>query len=250
MNRKVLVPIPSFDFDPTEVAIPWQILKNNGIEVVFATPNAKLAQCDLIMLNGRGLGPFASTLVANNNAKNAFEKLMNDRNFQNPISWDQIVDFKFDALLLPGGHAQGVKEYLESKILQIVVSDFFEKDLPVAAICHGVVLAARSKDKQGNSVLKNKKTTGLLKTQELLAWFITYPWKKNYYRTYKMTVEDEVKSFLKSPKQFILGPVPLLRDSAENLKPGFVVEDGNYISARWPGDAHAFAQALVDKLIP
>jgi hypothetical protein len=32
--------------------------------------------------------------------------------------------------------------------------------------------------------------------------------------------------------------------------PAFVVEDGNYLSARWPGDAYLFARrflALVDR---
>src|SRR5438045_8840077 len=51
----------------------------------------------------------------------------------------------FDALLLPGGHrARGMREYLESEILQRHVASFFDKEKPVAAICHGVLLAARS----------------------------------------------------------------------------------------------------------
>ena len=30
--------------------------------------------------------------------------------------------------------------------------------------------------------------------------------------------------------------------------PAFVVEDGNYVSARWPGDAYKFARALLSRL--
>jgi putative intracellular protease/amidase len=53
----------------------------------------------------------------------------------------------FDGLLLPGGHrARGMREYLESNVLQRLVAQFFEACLPVAAICHGVLLAARSVD--------------------------------------------------------------------------------------------------------
>jgi hypothetical protein len=39
-----------------------------------------------------------------------------------------------------------------------------------------------------------------------------------------------------------------VRDSEVDLGPGFVVRDGSYVSARWPGDAHAFAHAFADLL--
>jgi protease I len=35
------------------------------------------------------------------------------------------------------------------------------------------------------------------------------------------------------------------RDSDRRLCRGYVVRDGNYLSARWPGDAHRFGDALV-----
>jgi len=52
----------------------------------------------------------------------------------------------FDALYLPGGHDKGVREYLESNLIQYLVVDFFVSEKPVAAICHGVIVAARSAD--------------------------------------------------------------------------------------------------------
>jgi protease I len=33
-------------------------------------------------------------------------------------------------------------------------------------------------------------------------------------------------------------------DAPERLGIGFTVRDGNYLSARWPGDAHRFAGDL------
>src|SRR3546814_15614472 len=61
-----------------------------------------------------------------------------------------------------GGHrARGMREYLESPVLQKLVADFFAADKPVAAICHGVLLAARSKRADGRSVLHGRKTTAL-----------------------------------------------------------------------------------------
>jgi hypothetical protein len=39
------------------------------------------------------------------------------------------------------------------------------------------------------------------------------------------------------------------RDTIDDERPAFVVRDGNYLSARWPGDVHTFAKrfaAMVD----
>jgi hypothetical protein len=33
MKKKILIPIPSYDFDPTETGVPWKILKEAGIEI-------------------------------------------------------------------------------------------------------------------------------------------------------------------------------------------------------------------------
>ena len=37
---RVLLPLPDQDFDVTEVAVPWHILREAGHEVVFATERA------------------------------------------------------------------------------------------------------------------------------------------------------------------------------------------------------------------
>lgn len=54
--------------------------------------------------------------------------------------------------------------------------------------------------------------------------------------------------FTESPDQFISGPTPLYRDTESNWNPGFIVRDKNYISARWPGDAHKFGHAFLNLL--
>ena len=118
----------------------------------------------------------------------------------------------------------------------------------VGAICHGVVLAARSKAASGRSVLHGRKTTALLQRQELLAWNLTRGWLGDYYRTYPQTVQAEVTEALASPEDFIAGPLPLRRDTPDNPRPGFALRDGNYVSARWPGDAHRFAELFAAAL--
>ena len=41
----------------------------------------------------------------------------------------------------------------------------------------------------------------------------------------------------------------MMRDSASNARPAFVVDDGSYISARWPGDTHTFAATVSARLL-
>jgi len=45
----VLIPIPSKDFDPTEVAVSWKVLKRLGHSVVFATPAGREGSADDII---------------------------------------------------------------------------------------------------------------------------------------------------------------------------------------------------------
>jgi putative intracellular protease/amidase len=57
----------------------------------------------------------------------------------------------------------------------------------VAAICHGVLLAARSRNPDGHSVLFGRRTTALTWALESAGWKvgrIVRFWDPNYYRTY------------------------------------------------------------------
>lgn len=245
---RVVIPIPLSDFDPTETGVTWKMLTQAGVKVVFATPNAQVGAGDPRMITGEGLGPWSWFLKADRNGQRAYREMIESEEFRRPIAWEQISVADFDGIVLPGGHAPRMKSYLESGILQNKVSEFFKSNKIVGAICHGVVLAARSKDSAGKSVLTGRKATALLQSQELTAWALTCLWLKNYYRTYRETVQAEVARHLGSPKNFISGPTPLKRDSMKNLNAGFVVEDGNLISARWPGDSHRFGHAVAQRL--
>ena len=73
-----------------------------------------------------------------------------------------------------------------------------------------------------------------------------------------MSVQAEVTRALKDPTDFCdvrprsrrwrLKTSGLVRDTATDSRPAFVVDDGNYVSARWPGDTHTFAGLLSQKL--
>ncbi|MCU0973688.1 MAG: type 1 glutamine amidotransferase domain-containing protein [Burkholderiales bacterium] len=237
----VLVPTPSRDFDPTEAAVPWQTLRALGISVLFATPDGRPGVADPRILSGQGLGPLARVLMADANGRKAYAEMAASPEFLRPISWSEARISDVQGLLLPGGHAPGMKPYLESTDLQSLVAAAFAARLPVGAICHGVVLAARSRAADGRSVLYGRKTTALTKPMELTAWYLTCAWLGSYYRTYPTTVEDEVTAALGASGEFMRGPMSATRDAPDHLERGFTVRDEHYLSARWPGDAHRFA---------
>ena len=246
---KALIATSTQGFDPSEVAIPWKILSEAGVDVHFATDSGQQASPDPIMLTGKGLGPFKRVLIARKDARDACAALLKDPHFQAPTDYAAINPDDFDGLLLPGGHAKEVRPYLESKVLQKAIVAFFKAQKPVAAICHGVIAAARAIDPAtGKSVLHSRTTTALLERQELAGYRLTRRWMGDYYLTYPVTVEAEVTAALQNPDDFISGPTPVLRDSPAHVGRGFAHRDGQYLSARWPGDVYTFARGFLDML--
>lgn len=246
--KRILMPLPAYGFDPTEAAVPFARLRREGHTVVVATPSGEVAQADRRMVTGEELPLlFRKSLVATPDAVASYRELERAPAFQQPIHYAAIDVASFDALLLPGGHDKAMRPYLESERLQSCVADFFESDKIVAAICHGTLLVGRSKGRDGRSVLFGRKTTGLTRRQELIAWTLTRWTLDDYYRTYELPMADELVSYLRAATDYDPGPgfpIPLRRDSDARLQDGFVVRDGSYLSARWPGDAHRFADEL------
>lgn len=246
---RILFPLPARDFDPTESSIPWKALVEAGHEVRFATPDGTPAAADPRILSGRGFAMWRLFLRARPHARSVYDEMASSDAYKHPLRYDEIDPDAFDAVVLPGGHAPAMKPYLESPHLQALVARYMTADKPVAAICHGVLIAARAKDPEtGRSVLYGRKTTALTKAQELSAFAMTRLWLGRYYRTYEPTVEDEVKSVLASPDDFLTGEFVLGRESPDKRDYGFVVRDGNYLSARYYVDAYKFADALVELL--
>jgi len=284
MGKHVVMPLPSTDFDPTEVAVSWRVLLDRGHRVSFATPDGAPGQADPLMVDGVGLDYWGRVpglrrmplvglvLRANADARRAYAELARDPAFLEPLRHEALRAADFDGLLLPGGHAPGMRPFLESVPLQRLVVAFFAREAPVAAVCHGVLLVARSIDPaSGRSVLHGRRSTALTWALESSAWMATRWfgrwWDRDYYRTYgespgeprgHRSVQAEVTRALARPADFLDVPrdaphrlrkiAGLFRDSARDDRPGFVVRDRNYVSARWPGDVHTFARTFAEVL--
>lgn len=242
---RVLLPLPDRDFDVTEVAVPWQLLREAGHEVVFATEAGSVAAADPLLLTGVLFGQ----LGAADEPKRFYADMIASDEYLHPITWAEVEPSSFDGLLLPGGHAPGMRQYLGSGVLQSKVAEFWALDRPVGAICHGVLVLARSADIDGCRLLLGRRTTCLPKYMERSAFFLTAWLRGRYYRTYPAYVEDEVRGVLAGPDHFVRGPrAGTKRGTATDDRAAFVVEDGNYVSARWPGDAYLFARTFIQRL--
>ncbi len=244
---RIWMPLPDRDFDVTEVAVPWKLATAAGHEVVFATEAGATPAADPRLLTGvlfGKLGAAAEPLAF-------YDELTRAPGFAQPARWDEGAITDFDGMILAGGHAPGMRQYLGSAALHARIAELWATGRPVGAICHGVLALARSQDPAtGASVLATSTTTCLPKYMERSAYLLTF-WKLGrYYRTYPAYVEDEVKAALADPaRQFVRGPRTVSkRGTAGDDGPAFVVEDGRYVSARWPGDAYAFARAFLSRL--
>jgi putative intracellular protease/amidase len=239
---RVLIPLPDHDFDVTEVAVPWLVLRDAGHEMVFATERGgTIPAADPRLLSGVIFGQ----LGAAPEAKRMYAELTKAPEFTSTRAWGALDPAAFDGLLLPGGHAPGMRQYLGSAELRDQVARFWALGRPTGAICHGVLVLARTADPAtGRSVLATRRTTCLPKYMERSAYLATGWRLGRYYRTYPAYVEDEVRAALDDPAtQFERGPrVLAARGTASDDRPAFAVTDGNYVSARWPGDAYLFAR--------
>lgn len=232
----ILMPLPDYDFDLTEAAIPWSVCKSRGWHVAFSTEFGIVAEADLHKL--KGLLP--GLLSAGAKAQAAYRQMVQDPAYQHPIPYTEIEPGQYQALLLPGGDAPRMRQYLESTVLQRKVLQFWQRGKLIGAICHGVLVLARTVDPQtGRSVLYGHKVTALPQSLDrtgalLDAWLV-----KRGYLMYSSCVAEEVRACLERPEDFSDG---------SNILAPYVVSDGNLITSRWYHDAELFAERFTDAL--
>lgn len=236
MSRKphVLIPLPDADFDPTESATPWRVCVDRGWRATFATEHGAIPAADHRLLMGFVRGP----LGAGPMGMRDYKRMTESPEYQKPIRYDEINVDDYDAILLTGGHAPGMKQFLESKILQEKVVGFFKQNKGVGAICHGLLVLARAIDPTtGKSVLYDYKTTSLTKILEMIGYASTFWLLGRRFRTYDAYVEDEVVAALRDPGQYSRGW----------LFVPHVIVDRNLVTSRyWLFDAVSYSMKFAE----
>ncbi len=236
-TKRVVIALPTVDFDPTESSVPWKVLSDAGHEVLFATADGEPGTCDAAMLKG----VFFGQIGAKKENVALYREMEQSPAFLNPIRFAEIDIETHDLLVLPGGHAKGMRQFLEDETLQARVASFLAADKPLGSICHGAVVLARSKAADGTPAIAGRRITGLPKSMEMGAWLLTCSYLGGYFRTYPEWVQDEVQGAL-GVGVFETGPL------VPSYGNPFTVRDRNLVTARWPGDSQAFSERLVELL--
>ncbi len=232
----ILMPLPDHDFDPTEAAIPWKACTLQGWKVVFSTETGIVPEGDLRKLEG----PLPGLLTASQAARLAYREMTQDPAYRQPIHYASIDPTHYDALLLPGGDGLRVRQYLDNSLLRSKVLQFVEQHKLIGAICHGVLVPARTLDPgTGRSVLYGHKVTAPPKALDRFGYLLDKWFLRHGYIKYSDWAADEVRSQLEHPGDISFGP--------SFFKP-YVVRDGALITSRWYLDAELFARTFVDAL--
>jgi len=232
----ILMPLPDHDFDPTESSIPWKACNSQSWRVEFSTEHGNMPQADLNKLKG----PLPGLISAGSKARLAYQQMSEDPSYRHPIPYPEIDAARYTALLLPGGDGLRMRQYLENSLLQNKVLQFWQRGKLIGAICHGILVVARTIDPQtGRSVLYGRKVTALPKSLDRLAYLLDKWLVKHGYIMYSSCVADEVRGCLERPEDFSPGP---------GLLGPYVASDDNLITARWYMDAELFAKCFVEQL--
>jgi putative intracellular protease/amidase len=112
--RRIVIALPDTDFEPTEASVPWRTFRDADFDVQFATSQGQPAACDPLALTGALLGQIKAIPVH----AALYAEMTACQSFQSPLRYDQIEPTQLAAIVLPGGHAAGMRPYLESKALQ------------------------------------------------------------------------------------------------------------------------------------
>jgi putative intracellular protease/amidase len=235
-QTSVLMCLPKRDFDPTEAAVSWEVLRAAGHDVEFATPDGQPAVGDLDTLGGGFRGPFR----ARPDAVAAYRAMLEDPRYARPMTWTDAASRRPDAVVFPGGHAAGVRPYLESPSVRDIALAAHRRGAPIGAICHGVLVLARTTDPQtGRNLLDGRTVTALTKSLERSALYLTFWRVGRRFRTYPVYTEDEVRQSLGPTGRFVVGG---------GRSDPHVVEDGNVVTARYSVDARRFGHVLAEKV--
>lgn len=243
----ILILLPDDGFDPTEASVPWKLLTDHGYEVQFATPTGLSSRADERVVS-LGFGPLSPFLMTRKKVLKVYKEMIASAQFQHPFSFKDVDPGKIDCLIIPGGHGEKMRPFLESETAQNIVQQCWVSGALIAAICTGVLLLARTK-KDNQSIIHDYKVTSVTHVMEWLGWLVTFPWLKNYFRIYPIAAEQEIKSCLDDPSNYQScwwRCLPFYFEKLRFLQ--FTVEDRSLITARWPGDCYRFSQSVLKNL--
>ena len=221
----VLMPLPDRDFDVTEVAVPWKLLTRAGHTLVVSRPSTAPSprSADPLLLEGVLFGAWAPPPSHGSSTPRWSRLPTGPSRFPG-----RTVDVtEYDGLLLPGGHAPGMRQYLgETVHASQVAAVLGARTARSARSATASWCWPATRRADGRSVLHGRRTTCLPGYIERTAYLATAWRRGRYYRTYPEYVEDEVRAALARPGDFERGPVELSASWHRHRRPARVRRRG------------------------
>ena len=224
--QKILFVLPSHDqlgntgqktgFWLEEFASPYYEFIDNGYDVTIASPKGGRPPVDPKSLQPENQTESTKRFQAD---KSANEKL------DNSLVLKEILSDDYISLFLPGGHGP-MWDLSKDNDLKRIVENFYNKDKIISAVCHGPAGLLQATDKNGYSILKNKRVTGFTNEEE---------------QTVKL---DKIVPFSLERRMKELGGN---FEKTENFKP-FVIHDGQIITGQNPASAFVAARKVIEIL--
>lgn len=224
--KKILFVLPSHDqlgntgqktgFWLEEFASPYYEFIDNGYDVTIASPKGGRPPVDPKSLQPENQTESTKRFQAD---KSANEKLDNSLVLKDVSSDDYV------SLFLPGGHGP-MWDLSQDNDLKRIVEEFYNKDKIISAVCHGPAGLLQATDKNGDSILKDKRVTGFTNQEE---------------QSVKL---DKIVPFSLESRMKDLGGN---FEKTENFKP-FVIIDGQIITGQNPASALVTARKVIEVL--
>lgn len=224
--KKVLFVLPSHDklgntgqktgYWLEEFASPYYEFIDNEYDVTIASPKGGKPPVDPKSLLIENQTEYTKRLQNDQEAK---EKL------ENTLVLSEVSPDEYDTLFLPGGHGP-MWDLSQDKDLKKLVERFYNNNKIISAVCHGPAGLIQATDKNGESILKNKRITGFSNDEEE---FVKLD------KTVPFSLENKLKEL---GGQF---------EKTENFKP-FVVSDGQIITGQNPASSFLAARKVVEVL--
>jgi putative intracellular protease/amidase len=224
--KKVLFVLPSHDqlgntgqktgYWLEEFASPYYEFVDNGYDVAIASPKGGKPPVDPKSLQPENQTEYTKRLE---NDKVVKEKL------ENTLVLSEVSPEDYDTLFLPGGHGP-MWDLSQDKDLKDLVEKFYNTSKIISAVCHGPAGLIQAIDKNGDSILKNKRITGFTNDEEEMV---------KLDKTVPFSLENKLKEL---GGKF---------EKTENFKP-FVVSDGQIITGQNPASSFLAARRVVEIL--
>lgn len=224
--KKVLFVLPSHDqlgdtgqktgYWLEEFASPYYEFVDNEFDVTISSPKGGKPPVDPKSLQLENQTDYTKRLESDKVAK---EKL------ENTLVLSEVSSDDYDTLFLPGGHGP-MWDLSQDKDLKNLVEKFYNNSKIISAVCHGPAGLIQATDKNGDSILKNKRITGFTNDEEEMV---------KLDKTVPFSLENKLKEL---GGKF---------EKSENFKP-FVVSDGQIITGQNPASSFLAAKKVVELL--